>query len=264
MATPLRDMAVRRSGQAAPARSLYRQYAPSSAEAASVALSTWVGIAGWARGLRLFPDGCVDLVWNGSELLAVGPTEAAFVGRLRAGTVNVGVRLRPESAGAVLGFPAWRLRRGRLRLRDVWSSQGADAEARLARTAPGDEQRRMLQAIVAERASGVQAPEPVVRAAVRQLEAGARHIGDLAGHLSIGERDLRRLFGDEVGLSPKALHRVFRFQRLLQRLPDLAAGRVGAAAMAVDLDYADQAHMTRECRRIAGVSPVALAKRQAA
>jgi AraC-like DNA-binding protein len=263
MAIPIRDVAVRRSALAAPAGSRYSQFMPVSAEAATVAVCGWIGIAGWARNLRLFPDGCVDLVWNGAELLAIGPTDASFVGRLRAKTVNVGVRLRPEAAGAVLGFPAARLRRRRLRLRHAWPSFAADAEARLKTALRGNEQRLVLEAVVAERASGVRLPNAAVAAAVLRLEAGGEHIKDVARRLSIGERELRRLFCEEVGLSPKAVQRIFRFRGLLRRLPELAAGRVGAAGLAAELGYADQAHMTRECQRIASAAPMALARRQA-
>jgi hypothetical protein len=58
MAFPLREVAT--LGQAAEVRSVYREFAPSS-DLADAAACTWEGSGGWARALRLLPDGGADL-----------------------------------------------------------------------------------------------------------------------------------------------------------------------------------------------------------
>ena len=56
-----------------------------------------------------------------------------------------------------------------------------------------------------------------------------------------------------MGYGPKTLDRVLRLQRLLRALD---AGRGDDLAwLALDLGYADQAHMTREAVRLAGRTP---------
>jgi AraC-like DNA-binding protein len=52
---------------------------------------------------------------------------------------------------------------------------------------------------------------------------------------------------------------VLRFQRFLAlaRTPR-AAGRPDLAWLAAEAGYADQAHLTRECTRLAGLPPAAL------
>ena len=74
--------------------------------------------------------------------------------------------------------------------------------------------------------------------------------------LGIGDRQLRRRFADAVGYGPKTLERVLRFQRFL----GLAAreARPDLAWLALEAGYADQAHLTRECTRLAGLPPAAL------
>jgi AraC-like DNA-binding protein len=86
-------------------------------------------------------------------------------------------------------------------------------------------------------------------------------VGDALG---ISERQLRRRFADAVGYGPKTLARVLRFQRFLA----LAAGEDRAAAarggsgdlagLAFAAGYADQAHLTRECRQLSGRTPAEL------
>jgi AraC-like DNA-binding protein len=87
---------------------------------------------------------------------------------------------------------------------------------------------------------------------------GLRRVQGLADAIGISERQLRRRFHAAVGYGPKTLARVLRFQRMLR----LAAGRGGEperlARLALEAGYADQAHMTAECTRLAGQPPARL------
>ena len=67
--------------------------------------------------------------------------------------------------------------------------------------------------------------------------------------------------GAAVGYGPKTLERVLRFRRFL----DLAAREpaAGLAGLAAAAGYADQAHLTRECGRLAGAPPGRLVGRLA-
>jgi AraC-like DNA-binding protein len=61
------------------------------------------------------------------------------------------------------------------------------------------------------------------------------------------------LFRASVGLTPKHYFRIQRFNEAARRL----ASRVetGLSDLATELRYSDQAHLTREFRELAGVSP---------
>ena len=67
-------------------------------------------------------------------------------------------------------------------------------------------------------------------------------------------RQLQRRISDAVGYGPKMLQRVLRFRRL-QALPPAPL-----VELALDAGYADQAHMTAEVTRLAGISPVRFLK----
>jgi len=71
----------------------------------------------------------------------------------------------------------------------------------------------------------------------------------------VSERQLLRRCTAALGYGPKTLGRILRFQRFRA----LAAAREGAALvdLAADAGYADQAHLTRECVRLAGETPSA-------
>ena len=101
-------------------------------------------------------------------------------------------------------------------------------------------------------------PDPLVAAAVAWLErdpAAAGRVGALGPTVGLGERRLRRRFQAGVGYGPKTLARVLRFQRLLALLRDDQDERPSLAEVAVRAGYADQAHMTAECTRLADTPP---------
>nr|WP_239066911.1 helix-turn-helix domain-containing protein [Actinomadura bangladeshensis] len=82
----------------------------------------------------------------------------------------------------------------------------------------------------------------------------------LSASLHISETQLRRRCRTAVGLAPKVLHRMLRFQGFLALVQQaIAQGRapaaVGLAALARRVGYADQPHLTRECVRLTGVPP---------
>ena len=88
----------------------------------------------------------------------------------------------------------------------------------------------------------------------------AHDVTSLTASLYISETQLRRRCRTAVGLAPKVLHRVLRFQGFLALVQQaIAQGRAptddGLAVLALRTGYADQSHLTRECVRLTGVSP---------
>jgi len=86
----------------------------------------------------------------------------------------------------------------------------------------------------------------------------AARLSELGDYVGLSERQLRRRFEAGVGYGPKTLHRILRFRRWLQCARRPAAGGFGLAALAAVSGYADQAHLSREVARLAGVPPAAL------
>ncbi len=76
---------------------------------------------------------------------------------------------------------------------------------------------------------------------------------DVASRLAVSQRTLQRIAGKYVGLSPSALIR----RRRLQDAAELARSNPSAdlAAIAVELGYADHAHLTNDFRKYLGFTP---------
>jgi AraC-like DNA-binding protein len=211
---------------------------------------------------RNTPHGGVELVCVvGSVPRVVGPLTRPLVEVLAPGTTVVGVRFRPGAAAPVLGVPASELTDLEVETDELWGRSAVALGERVAdANSPGEAVVRLQRHIVG-RLGDAPGPDPLVSEAVRQLMPWRTDdIGALTSSLSISARQLRRRCQAAVGLGPKALHRVLRFQGFLALVQHaIAQGRAptdgGLAMLAADAGYADQPHLTRECLRLTGLPP---------
>src|SRR4051794_13561034 len=205
---------------------------------------------------RIVPAACADIVWvQGERLVAAGPATGPVLSPVPAGAAAAGVRFRVGAAGSALGVPAGEVRDATVDLDDVWGLGARRLQARLDAAATPDEAAAVLAAAVRRRLPPPGALDGLVRAAALRAARPRAPVEALADGLGVGERQLRRRFTDAVGYGPKTLQRVLRFQRFLALAED---GGNDLAALAFAAGYADQAHLTRECRRLAGLPPGAL------
>jgi len=241
---------------------MYRELAPAPEIAAHVATVWTRGPEPAAREHRIVPDACADIVWiTGRRLLVAGPATGPVLSTIPQGGSAVGVRFRIGAAGSALGVAAREVRDDHVALEAVWGRAGAELAERLAGARTADEAVTVLTAAVARRLPPPAAIDPLVRAAALGAREPRRPVEDLQGDLGIGARQLRRRFHDAVGYGPKTLQRVLRFQRFLAlaRRPAAPPGDApDLARLAFEAGYADQAHLTRECGRLAGLPPAAL------
>ncbi|MEH0638692.1 helix-turn-helix domain-containing protein [Streptomyces bottropensis] len=75
-------------------------------------------------------------------------------------------------------------------------------------------------------------------------------VKDVARELAVSERQLRNLFAEGVGLSPKHYARIDRVRQVLTEAP-----RADWAELAAATGYYDQSHMTSDFRTLMGVPP---------
>jgi AraC-like DNA-binding protein len=195
--------------------------------------------------VRVMPDACVDIVWRSGEgAVVAGPDTASWISSTRPGEVFVGARLLPGAGGAALGVPLSELRDQRVPLRDL----GLDPRGRLdgaldSRHAPVMLAATALQ-LVAQRP-----PDRAIQSAALTLLDSRRRIEDLAESVGLSERHLRRRFHASVGYGPKTLQRVLR----LRRFQRSTVGELAVAALVAG--YSDQAHLSRDCRALTGLTP---------
>lgn len=257
MAIPLRPVAVRSRAALAPVISSYREFGPAPALARAVAC-TWQGIPGWSRTMRLLPDGCLDLVWDGQHMRAVRPAARQVRRAVGETAAVVGIRIQPGWAGAILGVPVRDLP-DVADLADVWGTTAVmRLEAVLAATATTAAARAALGDLAVSQLARSAGPDFRVLAAVSVLAQRSATVDDAAHRVSLSLRQLRRCFDDHVGLPPKTLQTILRFNRF--RAWRAESGQVPAplARAAAECGYYDHAHLCRDCARLADATPAIL------
>ena len=234
---------------------LYREFAPPP-DLREHLRSRWVVEVDGAQGDAILPDGCMDIVWHaGRGVIVAGPDTGPVPVTRPSGSTVVGIRFRPGAAPAALGVAADELRNLRVPLTDLWGERGARLEDRLDGAGSAGERLAQIENELRTGLRDAERPDGLVAAAVAGLRGPEpRGVRELAAALGISERQLRRRFHAAVGFGPKTLARILRFQRMLSLVRQRASRR-DLARLALDAGYADQAHMTAECTRLAGRPP---------
>jgi AraC-like DNA-binding protein len=225
---------------------MYREYRPPPQLRSAVAC-LWTR-SGDGGAVRVLPDTCTDIVWRaGIGAVIAGPDTGHWFSVTRPGGETVGLRLLPGAGGAALGLPLEELRDRRIVLGEL----GLDPREQLAPDVPPAEIPKRLAALTMDLIA-VRPPDLAVQAAVVRLMDPRQRLERLAPELGFSERQLRRRFTTAVGYGPKTLQRILRLRRFLSAHPS------GLADAAAHAGFSDQAHLTRECRRLTGLTPAQL------
>jgi AraC-like DNA-binding protein len=189
---------------------------------------------------------------------AGGLSESGAVTESAGAARCVQVNLTPLGARRVLGVPMHELRDRVVSLDVLFGGEAGRLEEQLAEAHDPATRLSLVESFVAARLAASAPPRPDVAYAWRRLaETGGRmRVGALAAELGCSRKHLREQFQDQVGLSPKAVARLVRFNRALRLLAHGLAG----SEVAFRCGYSDQAHFTNEFRRFSGTTPTALAR----
>jgi AraC-like DNA-binding protein len=172
---------------------------------------------------------------------------------------GIEIRLTPTGARRLFGVAMSELANRVVRLGDVFGPRGLAAIARIGDAPTWAERFAVLDRVLCERLVRAVETPIAVDHAWRRLVSTERvlSVSALATELAWSQKRLVATFRDQVGLAPKQVVRLVRFQRAVS-----AMSRPGArlTAVAYGAGYYDQAHLIREVREFSGVSPGALVR----
>lgn len=219
----------------------------------------------------------VPLVISFAEPFAIGlgktPGDndrfASFAAGLYAGPVMiesfgaaccVQVNFTPLGARRFFRLPMSDLADSMVVLDDVLGSEGMALREQLGNAPDWSTRFDLAEAFVTARlANAAETPLEVAWAYDRIITSGGRtRIASIAERLGWSRKHLAEKFTDATGIGPKALSRIVRFNRALGLSRQQT---VDWADIAADCGYADQAHLVREFRDLAGETPTALLSR---
>ncbi|PZS10075.1 MAG: AraC family transcriptional regulator [Acidimicrobiales bacterium] len=197
---------------------------------------------------RILPDGCMDILWDGRRLSVAGPDSTARLYASRADAFYVALRFSGGLGPALLGVSADELRDQTAALEDLWPS----VQTRALTDQVAADSAAALQAWVAKRAASYQMDAFGPR--VLKMAMAGTSVAAMADRLGVSCRQLHRRCLPIFGYGPRHLARVLRMGRALEE----TRWSTPLAQVAADCGYADQAHLSREVRALAGMTPTGL------
>ncbi len=257
---------------------IYQEYQPSDALTAIVDCYWSVRTTGSRHELspkhRCLPLGMAELIIHlddncahgvvGNQLrifpraMLAGIMKEPMCWQMRGNSTAFGVRLKPEGVIGLFGVP----------LADL-CNDFVDAETFLGevhtpilqsvREAAGDEARiALMENFLQGQPARVNPGNNYFTEALRQVRSqeGFFTHATLEKKLQVGERQLQRMFKDNLGLSPKSYFRIMRFRHAIASVK--ARREIDWLDLTHALGYTDQSHFIRDFKEFAGVTPSAL------
>lgn len=220
----------------------------------------WALPAGKAYTSEVLPYPAANLVFadGAARISGVGTKKFSYV--LRGSGVIVGVLFRPAGFYAFYSRSQAHLKDVSLPLGEVFVSYPSGFAAELL-ACDDDEIIRRVQLLLA-----VQEPaeNPAARTAGEIVERIAQNravtkVADVSAIENMSVRRLEQLFREYVGVAPKWVIKRARLHEAAGRLG--GGSTVNLAALSHELGYSDQAHFTRDFKRIIGCPPAEYARR---
>jgi AraC-like DNA-binding protein len=217
---------------------------------------------------RILPNPALHLSVEPDRSRVTGPARTASTYPLTGRGRVVGVRFRPGGARPWTSSPMSALADrvlpvAALTLLDVPALDLPRLQDRVQTAADSAAAARLVDAALTRH---LPAPDPRVDeasdlVAAVDAEPAIRRVEQLAERAGRTVRGLQRFCAEWIGIGPKEL---VRWARLHEAAARAARGPVDWAALAVELGYADQAHLVRDFSRVVGEPPARYARAQGA
>lgn len=221
------------------------------------------------RSIRILPDGCMDLIFNfadpirNPETRTVNSFAMFVVGNMTHFSLAatawrfdlLGIRFKPGGMYPFLNQPLFYLTDRIVEGNVLGTHLGDRLYDRIADLKSDQERIETLQTALLWRLRQFSDHDRIIDFSVRQIlsHEGTTRIDQLARRCGISQRQLERKFKVRVGLSPKQLSQIVRFrhaQLAVKHNPTMSL-----LNLAYDFGYFDHAHLTRDFRRFAGITP---------
>ena len=196
----------------------------------------------------IFPDGSMEAVFHFGDRFA-GQPRALLAGQMLeparvqpTGKVEVwGIRFRPGGVAAFLAMPQNQLTNQIADLNDAWPELASVFE------------RQSFADVDALLCGSIRVKfDAAAFGALQRLDASPDlELDALASSVNLSARQFRRRMAGVCGVGPKLAARLARFRTALGRSENATT----LAELAADSGYADHAHMIRDFRQFAGMSP---------
>jgi AraC-like DNA-binding protein len=167
----------------------------------------------------------------------------------------IGVNLKPVGASILFDLPLYELHNQVVTLDTLWGNFATEIRERLYAAPTTQVRLAVLEKLLLARLYNVPSNFNIVQYAVLQIARyqGALSIRSLSDEVGISQTHLARLFKQMVGVLPKELARLHRFESVLRSI-DISQP-VDWTQLAYQCGFYDQAHFSKDFAAFTGASP---------
>ena len=220
---------------------------------------------------RIFPDGCIELIFNYGDRFKKYDTEETFHiqpfsfihGQLKTyfelqATGKIGIfsaRFHPAGLQPFINFNVDTFTGTTLTVSEVWGQDGETLAIEIMNCSTHEERIKTLENFLINKKQLLKVDTSPVVYCVNKITdtIGAVTIESLSAELNISKRQLERRFIAVVGISPKLLARIVRFQHILQLIESKTFKSF--TTVAYDGGFYDQAHFIKDFKDFTGLNP---------
>jgi AraC-like DNA-binding protein len=220
---------------------------------------------------RIFPDGCIELIFNTGDLMRKYDSATSFHIQPRSfihgqltkfieieptGETKIfSARFQPGGLQRFIDFEVGELTGITKSVGEIWGDAGNALEKDIIGTPSDTEKIEILERFLAEKLNLSSRYDADAEYCVNQMidTNGSASIEQIAAIMNIGKRQLERKFVAAVGLPPKMLARILRFQHTLQLIENHQF--VSFTQVAYDGGFYDQAHFIKDFKQFTGLNP---------
>lgn len=219
---------------------------------------------------RILPDGCMELIFHFGDhfnryfskksekqprsflfgqlttFIQIGPSGKTGI---------IAARFYPHGANAFLNFPVSEITNHSVDIRSLFGIEGGELEERIITANTNPERIQILQDFLIKKLYQYRKDDTVIKECIREITAtkGDIKIESLSQNLNISQRQLERKFASTVGLNPKYLGRIIRFNNIFKLVQKKEINSL--TMLSHESGYYDQAHFIRDFKQFTGLNP---------
>lgn len=259
----------------------YREIPPQQPPLNRVVECFWTlegdGVSEGAKPERILPDGCVELILNfGAEFsqhcdgehklqprnFLVGQMTGPIMISPTGAVQLLGIRFHPGGTPPFLRMPLHEITDQIAELGSLSSKLERDLMRATSESLLLSEKIRAVETLLTSYLANDKHDSWLLALAGRIVDSrGLVSVDQLANDAGVSSRQLERRFLREIGVGPKLLGRIIRFQQVFRAVEHCNAAW---ADIALECGYYDQAHLIRDFNQFAQQTPAVLFSSQSA
>lgn len=219
---------------------------------------------------RIFPDGCIELIFHYGDLFRKYDTENTYEiqprsfihGQLKrfieieaTGRIGIfSVRFQPGGLQGFIGFNVSELTDRVVSIEEIWGKDGQNISDEILKAGNPEERIQAIEKFLLSKLTATDKDKLIANCVDMIIQRhGNISIEELVVAQGISKRQIERMFTAGVGISPKFMARIIRFNHTLQMIENKTFNNF--TSVAFEVGFYDQAHFIKDFRELTGLNP---------